>query len=117
MRDILSHELLKVPLALFHMNGEMRSGNKAILAAHLKADINCPATLTLTGRSCLIIDGQALVMSIGKPENATTFGDIADTLVSAIENLAKKYCRIDIIFDRYIPLSIKSSIRRVIEDR
>ena len=28
---------------------------------------------------CLIIDGQALVVFLGRPDNAVTFGDLADT--------------------------------------
>ena len=32
----------------------------------------------VTGRSTLVIDGQALVMALGKPSERNTFDDLAD---------------------------------------
>ena len=34
--------------------------------------------------SCLIIDGQAVVVAIGKPVGAHTFGDLADVFVEHV---------------------------------
>ena len=56
--------------------------NKSLLADELTKDVTCPESLDLQdSSSCLIIDGQALVVALGKPNSAVTFGDFADTYV------------------------------------
>ena len=55
----------------------------------------------------LIIDGQALVLAIGKPTGLVTFGDLANTFVQAVLNAGAKFNRIDVVFDRYYEVSIK----------
>lgn len=67
MKAILKHELMPVPLALAELNGSLRCGNKSVLADMITANIQLPPSIKLHGRSCLIIDGQALVIAIGKP--------------------------------------------------
>ena len=37
--------------------------------------------VTLDGTSCLVVDGQARVVAIGKQRGSATFGDLADTFV------------------------------------
>lgn len=127
--NILKHELVPVPVALAEMNGSLKTGNKSMLADILTSDIECPATIDLDGRSaCLVIDGQARVVSIGKPCDAKTFGDLADTFTSSIFHSGRAYDRIDVVFDRYRDESIKSNtrqrrtkttrpIRRIVEGR
>ena len=83
------------------MNGKLRSGNKFILADELVKDIECPECIELPGLAALIIDGQALVVTLGKPTNATTFGDLADIYVRAVLKLGADFQRIDVVFDRY----------------
>ena len=81
------HELLVVPLSLEEPNGQLRSGSKTILATMLTAGILCPNKLDakdLHGEPQLIIDGQALVIAIGKPQAAHTFGDLADIFVQNV---------------------------------
>ena len=46
-----------------------------------------------------IINGQALVTTIGKPANSKTFGDLADSFCSAV--YSKPGGRVYIVFDRY----------------
>ena len=47
--------------------------------------IDCPKSINLTGNyACLIIDGQALVYSLGKPKEFDTFGQLADRLKQSI---------------------------------
>ena len=41
--------------------------------------------------STLIIDGQALVLVIGKPTGLVSFGDFADTFVQAVLNELEKF--------------------------
>ena len=60
----------------------------------------------------MIIDGQALVVAIGKPAEATTFGDPADCFIRCILQMGSRCDRIDVVFDRYRPDSIKRGTRR-----
>ena len=112
LSTVLKHELLPVPLALAEMNGTLRTGNKSVLAEKLTEDIVCPEAIELhDSSSYLIIDGQALVVALGKPDNAVTFGDLADIYVRAVLKAGSKYQRVDIVFDRYREETIKSPTR------
>ena len=80
LSSALKHELLPVPVSLAEMNGTLCTGNKSELANVVTEDIDCPETIQLHATSSfLIIDGQALVVALGKPDAAVTFGDLADT--------------------------------------
>ena len=107
---ILKQELMPVPVSLAEMNGKLRSGNKSQLADILTRDIDCPATINLQDKSaCLLIDGQARVISIGKPPDIDNFGQLADVFIKSILESGMMYNRIDVNFDRYRDESIKSS--------
>lgn len=113
--EILHHELLPVPIALAEMDGSLRSGSKAVLFQVLTADVACPTSLAeeeLGDSATLIIDGQALVKSIGKPQAASTFGDFTDIFVNIVLQSGAAFDRIDIVFDRYYKLSIKAQTRQ-----
>ena len=81
LHEILCHELLPVPISLALMNGQLRSGSKANLSQLLASKASCPPSLTqqkLEIYTTLIIDGQAMVVAIGKPQGASTFHDLYD---------------------------------------
>ena len=59
----------------------------------------------------LVIDGQALVIAIGKPQAAKTFGDLSDIFVKSVFQSGKHFQCIDVLFDRYYEHSIKSGTR------
>lgn len=127
--SILKHELMPVPLALANLNGTLRSGNKSVLADLITAEVECPASITLNqSTACLVIDGQARVVTVGKPPDTKTFGDLSDEFIKSVYQSGAHYRRIDVVFDRYRHESIKSTtrqrrskttrpIRRVIEGR
>ena len=129
MSSVLKHELLPLPVSLAEMNGTLRTVNKSVLADILTEHVVCPDEIELHDTSsCLIIDGQALVVSLGMPDNAVTFGDLADTYVRAVLKVGTSYQRIDVVFDRYMEETIKGAtrtrrtksarpIRRLIESR
>ena len=48
LNSILIHELFVVPLALAEVNGQLRTGSKAVLAEVLTADVPCPDHLDAT---------------------------------------------------------------------
>ncbi len=66
-----------------------------------------PDTLELT---CVIIDVMPLVRVIGKPRDAQTFGDVADTFSRVIlSHCSDSYSRVDVVFDVYMELSTKDA--------
>ena len=84
LANILKHELLTVPVSLAEMNGAIRTGNKSILAEILTTNMACPEKIDAHQSASLIIDGQALVVAISRPAEATTFGDLADYFIRCI---------------------------------
>ena len=78
--------------------------------------------------SCLIIERQALINALRKPQDAVTFGDYADIYVQTVLTSGQNSQRIDVAFDRYRDDTIKAGtrtrrtqaarpIRKVIESR
>ena len=111
LEQILLHELMPVPLSLTSTDGSLHSANKSILADVLTHDVETPPSVTLSGTAALVIDGQALVMAIGKPQGIFTFGEYANVFVNAVQALGTSFNRTDVTFDRYLQFSIKSGIR------
>ena len=60
-----------MPLSLFEMDKSLRVGQKSVLTAAFNKAVNCPESLQISEQSTLIIDGQALVVTLGKPQNAS----------------------------------------------
>src|ERR1043165_5047763 len=60
----------------------------------------------------LFIEGQALIVSVGKPTDEITFGDLADNFIKSLTSHSKMFHRIDVTFDRYIPGSVKGATRK-----
>ena len=70
LETILCSEIIPVPLSLADINSKLRSGDKAYLQKRLLEGIDCPDSINLVGKSsCLLIDGQALVCSLGKAKD------------------------------------------------
>ena len=122
------HELMPIPVSLAAMNDTLLTGNKLIMADCLTDGVPCPEQIIILTQANLILDGQALVMSIGKPDGATTFSDLADTFCNSVFGMVRVYQRIDVVFDRYTQSSIRDGtrnrrtkgytpIRRLIEER
>ena len=99
-------------LAFAYPTGLLRSGNKPYLADKLTHDVNVQESINLNENvAYLLIDGPALMQSLGRPKACLTFGDLADTFVASELNCGRFCHRIDVLFDRYRDLSIKSSTR------
>ena len=112
LSSVLKHELLPVPVSLAEMNGTLRTGNKSELANVVTEDIDCPETIQFHATSSfLITDGQALVVALGKPDAAVTFGDLAVTYLKTVLKAGSDYYRIDVVFDRYMDEIIKGTTR------
>ena len=104
---ILSHELVSVPLAIVDTNGQLRSGNKSVLIELLSGGMEYTRVTPVTGRSTLVIDGEALAMALGRPTECNTFDDLADRSLKAVLLCGKDYDRIDVAFEGYRETSIK----------
>ena len=128
LHNVLSHELMSVPISLADTNGKLRTGQKALLADVLTRGIECPSAIDLQGSACLPIDGMALVAAVGKPADAQTFGAYADRFQDAVLGADSRYQQIHVLFDRYEKSSIKAGtrerrtrtirpVRRVIENK
>jgi hypothetical protein len=110
---VLKHELMNVPVSLAEMNGCLRTGTKSVLADLLTIDVNCPHTIDLQDlQSCPVIDGQALVVALGRPAGAMPSGDFGQTFTTSVLQSGSLYTRIDVVFDRYRKESIKSASRK-----
>ena len=76
----------------------------------------------VAGWSTLVVDGQALVMALGRPSECNTFDDFAAKFVKAVLVSGNDFDQVDVTFDRYREISIKCAtrghapIQRVIED-
>ena len=94
------------------LNESLKTGDKALLQKKLLENIECPESINLHEKpSCLIIDGQALVFSLGKAKNCSTFGHLADRFIQSVLFQGRSYDRIDVVFYRYRINSIKENTR------
>ena len=82
LENIIQHELMTVPLSLATTSGSLHSTNKAVLANILTQQMQTPATVILDEPSCLPIDGQALVVALGKTLDIRTFDDYTNIFAS-----------------------------------
>jgi hypothetical protein len=132
LHSLLNYELSPVPLSLFDVEGNMRSCDKAVLSHILVGE---HGTAVIYGpqeqnETCCILDGMAIVQTIGKPKNFRSFGDYADVFSELVlKHFSYDVMRVDLVFDNYKDESIKCMtrkhragnecklIRRVIEGR
>ena len=74
--NVLKHELMSVPVSLAEMDDSLRVWNKPSLIDVLIQNVSTPSEIEIKAPSTVIIDGQALVMALGKPKRLNTFGDL-----------------------------------------
>ena len=85
LKKILSHKLSPVLIALADTPRSLQLPNKAVLGQILQSLTTVKNQLPATHlKSCVIIDGQALIQAIGKPANARNFGQLADVFVKSV---------------------------------
>ena len=69
-----------------------------MLANTWTQQVKTPATVILDEPSFLLIDGEALVVALGKPPDIRTFGDYANIFASTVFKMGANYQRIDVVF-------------------
>jgi len=115
LHKVLEHELSVVPLSLANTDKKMNSTPKSAMLPLLTTDPGVEkvkGTPETTGKTCIIIDGHALIQSLGKPPKCKTFGDYAKNFEkTVVKQFSGRVSRIDVVFDQYWPLSIKSAAR------
>ena len=111
MKKILQHELMPIPISLAETNGALRTGSKTSLVECLTFDVQCPAAIEVQDNSCLVIDGQDMVIAIGKLQTCKTFGDAKAfvNLVNRVILVSAANNRVDVVFDIYTDNSMKAS--------
>ena len=80
LENIIQLELMTVPLFLATTSGSLHSTNKVVFANILTQQVQTPATVILDDPSFLLIDGQTLMMALGKAPDIRTFCDYASSL-------------------------------------
>ena len=107
--DFFKHENQAYPPAL-SQNGGLRIGKKSDLLQCLNDYAN---VVTEEPESdVLILDGAVLV-NVLQPRACKTFDDYANKIfVPYLVRLLEKVHRLDVVWDRYIPNSLKASTRR-----
>ena len=100
--SILRHELSPVPLSFAKVGCSMNTTMKSELMTDM--DVSVPEVLPQSKLpTCTIIDGHALIQTMGKPAGCVTFGDYADHFLrSLMGNFDENTTREDVTFDRYL---------------
>ena len=73
--------------------------------------MKCAEEYNVPEDATLVINGQALVMSIGRPQMSHTFEDFATVFLNVVHQYGLPFARIDVVFDRYDRLSTKEGTR------
>ena len=54
-------------------------------------------------KTCVLIDGHALIKALGKPNGCQTFGEYADAFFNVVRRyFDRNISRVDVVFDRYM---------------
>ncbi len=108
LKEFFKYENQLFPAALSD-NGKLHSCQKSDLVSLLQSQVMIPDTEPEA--DAIIIDGSALVNSL-HPRTSKTFDDYARVnVLPIIQAFSAKYRRTDIVFDVYLPSSLKSETR------
>lgn len=108
MKEVFCHPLGPLPWSLSTPEGTLRKTCKAALAKHLQK-LAKPADDLPDECTATVIDGMSLVQKVNN--NVSTFADVATATHNMICKEAKKSTRVDIVFDIYEEMSIKTAER------
>ena len=107
IEKFFSHENNSYPIS--YKNADLRSDKKSDLLTRLEEVVS--ATCETSAVECVILDGAAIVNFL-KPIGVATFAYYAnDVFRLYIERQPKDSTRIDIVWEKYIPNSLKASIQ------
>ena len=107
---LLQRELLSpVPLSIATLDGCLRlASSKSDLGNILQKNVNQSRLPISHHKTCTIIDGMAAVQSLGNTTGTKSFGEWSDNFTAfVVFHFLDKCTRVDVVFDRYLPNSIK----------
>ena len=108
MEGFFGHENQSFPPSLSQY-GKLRSGTKSDLLSCLEK--NGPAQAQRPSVEALLLDGAAIVNML-KPGASKTFQEYSETVfLTYLINQLRNVERVDVVWDRYIPSSLKDSAR------
>lgn len=108
LKEFFQHENQSAPAALSD-NGKLHFSQKSQLIDVLVSKIE--TTDQEPEADVIIIDGAALINAL-RPRNTKTFEEYAsEEFLTCLQRYAAKYKRTDIVFDVYLPGSLKSDTR------
>ena len=85
MDSIMKHDLSTVLLSIAKTGGDMHSTSKAEVIDILKGQINISSEIPETDmKTCVLIDGHALIKALWKPNGCQTFGEYADAVFNVV---------------------------------
>jgi len=97
MVNVLKHELSPFPQSLAKLGGRLDQH----LDDWISHSLWCSPGADM--KVCVLIDGQALIQSLGKPYGCQTFGDLAGVFMQiATHYFGEHITRVGVMFDCYI---------------
>ena len=108
--DFFTREILTYPPSL-SVNGAIRFGTKSDIVKLLLPYQSSSTDSPHSNVQVKVFDGAAIVQSLGFPSSIKTFLDYKTYFWAYINRLSVNCFRIDVVFDRYIPNSLKQSTR------
>ena len=91
---------MAVPLVISDTSGvssQRRTENKSVMMELLSSGTARPRVTPIAGKSTLIVNGQALVIALGRPSDCNTFEDLGDKLKAVLAS-GKDFDRTDMTF-------------------
>ena len=108
LQEFFTHENQAAPASLSD-NGKLHASQKSQLTEILQTGVTLPEREP--EGDTIIIDGSALINAI-PPRSSKSFDDYAkEDFLPKVESYAAKYERVDVVFDVYKKLSLKSETR------
>ena len=116
LERVLSFENAPIPLSLFSEDGVMLSGTKSDFMHKLEGLLTDSSTHFIPDCDCIIFDGHAVIQMLQAPTALrNSFRQMAERFFRHIVLSKQKYRgikQIHIVFDSYLPNSIKSQTRQ-----
>ena len=112
LKEVFSYELSSVPFALSHKDGSLRKSEKSVLMSILEERVHVYPQLPSEGDvpTAVMIDGMAFIQKL-RSGGAVNFGDLCMWYYRQLVNAFRRCTRIDVVFDTYRDISIKSGER------
>ncbi|CAG9821970.1 unnamed protein product [Phaedon cochleariae] len=104
MKEVFKYPLAPFPWTLANVDGSLKKTCKSVFA-HFLEKYTTPASLPEKESACLI-DAMAVLQSIKGEQK--TFEELSMIVFKQVLNIGRNCCRVDIVFDVYREVSIKS---------